>query len=87
MDILLWIFRLAGIYLALGLLCALWLAFSRMGRLDPGAKAGSLGFRLLIIPGLCVFWPMFLLRLTRGETTPPMERNAHDRAAGQGGEA
>lgn len=53
-------------------------------RIDPGAKWHSgfwgildgIGFRILIIPGLCVFWPLFVVRLIRGKTTPE-ERNAH----------
>jgi len=86
MSLLLWIFRLAGVYLAIGFLFALWLAFFRVGRLDPVARQGSFGFRLLILPGLSVFWPLFLRRLARGDEMPPAEANAHDRAAARGDE-
>jgi len=50
------------------------------------ARQGSFGFRLLILPGLSVFWPLFLRRLARGDEMPPAEANAHDRAAARGDE-
>ncbi|MEA5472008.1 hypothetical protein [Spirulina sp. 06S082] len=37
-------------------------------------------FRILIIPGVTLFWPLFLLRLLRGKTHPK-EQNAHRREA------
>lgn len=52
-------------YLGLGLLFALLFAFRWAGRLDPVAAAGSRGFRLLILPGAALLWPLLLLRLLR----------------------
>lgn len=50
-------------------------------RLDAGARNWTNpGFRLLILPGLCVFWPLLLRRLWLGQP-PPTERNAHRAAA------
>ena len=41
----------------------------------------TIGFRILIFPGIVAFWPLFAVRLLRGKTVP-IERNAHrDRAA------
>ena len=76
-----WIFRVIGIYLAVGLLIALWLITGRLAKVDPMAREGTLGFRLLIIPGMLVFWPLFLARLLRGTAEPPVENNPHRRAA------
>ena len=81
-----WIF--AGVYAGLGLLFAIYFAFSRVGRIDPAAKAGTLGFRILILPGLTAFWPLFLYRLFKGASVPPTEKNAHRQMAearGRGG--
>lgn len=52
-------------YLGVGLLFALHF-FLRGGlaRLDPGAGAGSLPFKILIFPGAVALWP-FLLRRSR----------------------
>lgn len=79
-DILL---MLTGAYLALGLICSgpiLWVGVRRM---DPRARDGTWGFRLLILPGVLVFWPWLLGRWWRGAGEPPVEDTAHRRAAGE----
>ena len=73
----------AGVYLAIGLAFALAFVFRWVGRVDPAAQSGTLGFRLLIIPGSAILWPILAARLLRGTTGPPEERNAH-RLARQG---
>lgn len=65
----------AGLYLGFGFLAGCWLAFTRLGNFDPAAQNGSLGFRLLMIPGLAIFWPRFLFAKARSNV--PEERNAH----------
>jgi hypothetical protein len=52
-----------------------------LGRLDPVAAHGTWGFRLLVLPGLAAFWPLILFRVARGRGQPPLESNAHRRAA------
>jgi hypothetical protein len=49
-------------YLAAGLAFAIWFAVRGAGRLDPVAAAGSGGFRLLIVPGAALLWPLLALR-------------------------
>lgn len=71
----------AGIYAGLGLLFALWFVFAGVGKVDPVAREGTWGFRLLILPGTVALWPLFALRLARGIRVPPEERNAHRVAA------
>ena len=67
-------------YVFAGLLfSAVFLIFG-VHRLDPDASGFRIGFRLLIIPGLCVFWPLFAVRWIRGQRQP-IERNAHRVAA------
>ena len=45
-------------------------------RVDSEAQGSGVGFRLLILPGVAAFWPMFLRRWIRG-AEPPMEKNPH----------
>ena len=73
-----------GIYLAVGVLFAPLFAFRGAKRIDPGADPGTLGFRLLILPGAVLLWPLLLFRWLRGPATPPEERNAHRVAARRG---
>jgi len=70
-----------GVYLLLGLLFALPFVARWVGKLDPAAAKGSWGFRLLIVPGVMAFWPVFVRRLLKGVSQPPMEHNAHRDAA------
>ncbi|MGH7561767.1 MAG: hypothetical protein ACRENB_12205 [Gemmatimonadales bacterium] len=76
-----WLVLAAAVYLAAGLLFAVPFALRWVGRLDPAARAGTWGFRLLIIPGTVLLWPLLARRLLRGEREPPEERNAHRVAA------
>ena len=55
----------AAAYLALGLVFAVPFALHWAGRLDPVARSGSAGFRLLILPGAMLLWPLLLFRLLR----------------------
>ena len=52
-------------YLAAGLLFAVPFVARWAGRLDPAARNGSLGFRLLILPGSALLWPWLLARVLR----------------------
>lgn len=67
-------------YIYAGLLFSAVFVIFLIRRVDPDATGWSIGFRLIIIPGLCVFWPMFVTRLIRGKQRPT-ERNAHRIAA------
>jgi hypothetical protein len=59
------VLAVAGAYVALGLLFAVPFAARWAGRLDPAARAGTPGFRLLIVPGAVLLWPMLLTRLLK----------------------
>ena len=43
------------------------LAFLLFGihRVDPIAEHSSIGFRLIVMPGVAAFWPLFLIRWLR----------------------
>jgi hypothetical protein len=67
------------LYAALGLIFAVPFVWVGVQRLDTEANGSGIGFRLLILPGVAAFWPMFLYRATRGLVEPPVEKNPHRR--------
>ena len=78
-----WFLFLLGIYLAFGLLFAIYFAVSGVVKLDKAARGTSIFFRVLIVPGAMALWPYLLRQLVRGAQAPRDERNAHrDIAAG-----
>ena len=70
-----------GLYLGCGLVAAIPLVMVGVRQIDPHAAHGSWGFRLLIVPGTMIFWPLLLRRWLRGIHSPPEERTAHRKAA------
>ena len=69
------------IYLGLGFIFALFFVTKGVGKIDPTAAAGTIGFRLLIIPGTMALWPLLAKRWWQGITEPPEEKNSHRLAA------
>jgi hypothetical protein len=67
-------------YAAVGLCFAVAFAAVGAARIDSNAHGASLGFRLVVLPGATALWPLLLRRWLRG-APPPLERNAHRRAA------
>lgn len=61
-----------GGYLAVGMVFAVWFALSGAARLDPVARAGTPGFRALILPGACALWPLLLRRTLRPKPARPI---------------
>lgn len=55
----------AGIYLLAGALFAIPFAWRGAGVLEPVAREGTPGFRLLILPGALTLWPLLLVRWWR----------------------
>ena len=76
LDVATLIVAIVRIYLALGLafaiVCSGWL----LPRLDPSARGGSWAFRVIVLPGLTLLWPMLLVRIARRKPRP-IERTAH----------
>jgi hypothetical protein len=64
-------------YAGLGLVFALPFVGLGVQRLDSEARGSGVGFRLLILPGVAAFWPMFLYRWRRGIMESPVEKNPH----------
>ena len=68
---------LTGIYLICGFVFAIPFAFVGVGKIDPHAAHGTWVFRLLIMPGTILLWPLLARRWFKGVHEPPEERNAH----------
>jgi hypothetical protein len=69
------------IYIALGVACAVPFVTIGVQRVDAAAAGSSWGFRLLILPGTVLLWPLLLFRWASGSVAPPVELNAHRRRA------
>ncbi len=65
------IVRAAEIYGAIGLAIAVPFALFGASRLDPGARGSSLAFRVMVIPGATLLWPVVLARLLRSRRSSP----------------
>jgi len=74
---LLW--TVASAYSIVGVSFAIPFVLFWSGRVDPAAKAGTLGFRLAILPGTIAMWPLMALRTLRsfrqGTKHPQPERH------------
>ena len=66
-----------AVYAILGLVFAVPFVWLGVQRLDSEAQGSGIGFRLLILPGVAAFWPLFLYRWRRGVAEPPVENNPH----------
>ena len=78
---------LLGIYLLCGFMFAVPFVLLGVGRIDPHAAHGGWGFRLLILPGSTLLWPLLARRWLKGVHQPPEERTAHRLNAGGAGSA
>jgi hypothetical protein len=72
-------------YAAFGLAFGLLFVVIGIHRVDAQAKGASIGFRLIILPGVAAMWPLLLARWVRGVREPPLEANAHRSTATNGG--
>ncbi|MDA0577424.1 MAG: hypothetical protein O3B24_04930 [Verrucomicrobia bacterium] len=76
-----WAVRLLAVYGLIGLVFCIAFLLRGVARMDPLARAGTRGFRMMIAPGVIALWPLLLRRWRSGRTAPPMECNAHRRKA------
>ncbi len=64
---------ITAIYLGIGFAFALVFVSRGVQLIDEGAKEAGIGFRILIIPGSSVFWPLLLRRWIRN-----VKKSNHD---------
>ena len=50
------------LYLSLGLLFSIPFVVAGVGRIDAAARAASIAFRLLILPGTVALWPVLAVK-------------------------
>ena len=66
-----------GTYLLLGVLFVIPFILKGLTKVDEGAHGGTIGFKIVIIPGVIVFWPLLLrrwLKTGKGLNFPPIEK-------------
>ena len=56
------LFTLLAIYFAAGLIASIFLLWKGIHHIDPSTEGSGLGFKLLMLPGLLLFWPSFLIK-------------------------
>ena len=69
--------RITALYLLVGVVFALAFVGWGVGRIDPDARTGTWGFRVLIFPGVVALWPVLARRWRSGVGSPPVESNPH----------
>lgn len=60
---------IAGLYLAAGFLFAIVFVIKGVSKVDEGAHGATWGFRVIIIPGTMVFWPLLLRKWIKSYKT------------------
>ena len=65
-------------YAGLGVMFAVPFVCFGVQRLDPAAQGSGIVFRLLILPGVTTFWPMFLYRWRRAVVRSHAKNRTND---------
>jgi len=67
------IFYIVAVYLALGFLFMIPFIVRGVDKIDEGAHGSSIGFRIIIVPGVIVFWIVLLrkwMKIKPHQTSP-----------------
>ena len=51
---------IAAVYLLMGVLFVIPFLIKGLNKVDEGAHGSTFGFKIIIIPGVIVFWPVLL---------------------------
>jgi hypothetical protein len=57
-----WLVGLGAAYIALGIVFAVPFLTLGIGRVDPAAARGTVGFRIIVFPGAVALWPLLARR-------------------------
>ncbi|MGE3844429.1 MAG: hypothetical protein AB7I50_22930 [Vicinamibacterales bacterium] len=71
-----WFVFLLQAYAVAGFLFSAAVLPRHINQLDAGMTKAPAALRLLLVPGMTAFWPVFALRWLK-RTSAPVERNAH----------
>jgi len=61
---------IVSIYLLLGVLFVIPFLIKGLTKVDEGARDGTIGFKIIIIPGVIVFWPLLLRKWVKANQRP-----------------
>ena len=64
---------IAVLYLAIGVLFVIPFLVRGISKVDEDAHGGTTGFKIIIIPGVIVFWPVLLKKWLRVKNNNPTE--------------
>ena len=67
-----------GIYLLLGISSWLLLFLPKIDRIDTNAKGSSVFFRILLLPGVSIFWPYLTYRWILKKKPASVSHSKHD---------
>jgi hypothetical protein len=59
---------IAAIYLALGVLFVIPFLIKGLNKIDEGAHSSTIGFKIIIIPGVIALWPVLLSKWMKKRT-------------------
>jgi hypothetical protein len=59
------VLAIGAVYVAIGVIFALWFAASGVDRFDRAARGAGITFRALIFPGAAALWPVLLAKVRR----------------------
>ena len=65
MGIVGWVLVAVAAYVVIGIVFAAMFVVWGVGRVDPAAAHASVGFRVLILPGVVALWPLMLAKWRR----------------------
>jgi len=74
---------LLGIYLLLGVVFSVPFLLRGAARIDPDAAEGSVGFKMLVLPGVVALWPLLIGPWRR--SSQRSERSPHRDVSAAGG--
>ncbi len=57
---------IATIYLLMGVLFVIPFLMKGLNKVDEGAHGSTIGFKIIIIPGVIIFWPVLLSKWMKG---------------------
>jgi hypothetical protein len=57
---------IVAVYLLVGVLFVIPFLMKGLNKVDQGAHGSTIGFKIIIIPGVIVFWPVLLSKWMKG---------------------
>ncbi|MEO8505883.1 MAG: hypothetical protein ABI609_18450 [Acidobacteriota bacterium] len=66
-----WLLAAAAVYGLLGLLFAVPFVWRGVDRIDSSAHGAGWGFRIVVVPGVILLWPLLLERWQRARSSAP----------------